>query len=289
MRVAIIGSNGQLGSDLVKAFSGHDVIAWTRNDFDVRDHPRASDAIATVRPDLVINTAAFHKTDACEDDPELAFAVNAVAVRNLAHACEASGAALVQISTDYVFDGQKGEPYTEDDCPRPINTYGVSKLAGERFVQAICSRHYVIRLASIFGVAGASGKGGNFVETMLAKARRGEVLTVVDDVTMSPTYTLDAAVAICRLVDAGAQSGVYHLTNTGACTWYEFAGEILRQSGITAVLNPTSIAAMSPKAPRPRHSALTSRRLRAYGLPPMRLWREALATYLEARPVGVKM
>jgi len=237
----------------------------------------------TARPDVVINTAAFHRTDACEEKPEIAFAVNAIAVRNLARACEACGASLVQISTDYVFDGEKGEAYTEDDCPRPINVYGVTKLAGELLTAEICTRHHIVRVASLFGVARGSGKGGNFVETMLAKASRGEVATVVDDVRMSPTYAYDAAVAILRLVEVGAPPGVYHLTNQGSCTWYEFAQEILQQAEIPARVQPTSIAAMALTARRPRNSALYSLRLPSIGLMLLRPWTEALAAYLRRR------
>jgi dTDP-4-dehydrorhamnose reductase len=283
MRVAIIGANGQLGSDLVKAFEGHEVIPWTRSDFDVRDHARAAEAIASAHPDIVINTAAFHKTEACEDDPQLAFAVNAIAVRNLAQACEACGVTLVHISTDYVFDGEKGAPYTEEDAPRPLNVYGVSKLAGERFVETICQRYYVVRVASLFGLAGASGKGGNFVETLLAKASRGETLTVVDDITMSPTFSADAAGMIRSIVEHALPFGLYHVTNAGCCTWYTFALEIVRQAGVNAEVRRTVTAAMGSRVRRPRNSALSSTRLLAAGLRVLPAWQDALSRYLRAR------
>lgn len=285
MRIAIIGSNGQLGTDLVKAFAGHEVVAWKHSDFDVRDHQRAFEAITVVRPDAVINTAAFHKTDACEDEPEVAFATNALATRNLGRACKTCGATLVHISTDYVFDGRKGAPYVEDDAARPINVYGASKFAGEQFVAAACDRYYIARVASLFGIAGASGKGGNFVETMLAKASRGEPIAVIDDITMSPTYTVDAAQAIRGLVEASAAPGLYHLTNAGACTWYAFAREIFRQAGLTTNLRSTTIAAMPSKTRRPAYSALASHRLGTTGAGPLRSWQDALAAYIEKRSV----
>jgi len=283
VRVVIVGANGQLGAELTKQFSQHDVIPWTRKDFDVRDHRRAEDAVLGTRPDVLINTAAFHKTDACEDDPALAFSVNASAVRNLALASAACQAAFVHVSTDYVFDGARRNPYVEDDWPNPINVYGTSKLAGERFAAAACPRSYIVRIASLFGTAGSSGKGGNMVETILAKARRGEVLTFVDDVVMSPTYAVDAARAVRVLIEAAAPSGTYHLTNDGACSWYAFAAEVLRQARVKAELRATTLAELAPRASRPHYSALTSRRLSALGLTPLRPWQEALAAYLTDR------
>ncbi len=283
MRVAIVGANGQLGTDLVNQFSQYDVIPWTRRDFDLRDHRRAEDAVLRARPDVLVNTAAFHKTDACEDDPELAFSVNAIAVRNLARASAACHATFVHVSTDYVFDGAQRSPYVEEDRPNPINVYGTSKLAGEHFAAAICPRSYIVRIASLFGTAGSRGKGGNSVEAVLAKAGRGEVLTFVEDVVMSPTYAADAALAIRLLVEARAPLGTYHVTNAGACSWYAFAAEILRLAGVRADLKATTLAELAPKARRPQYSALSSQRLPALGVKPLRPWREALAAYITAR------
>ncbi len=283
MRVAIVGANGQLGTELIKQFSQHDVVPWTRRDFDVRDHRRAEDAVLSLRPDVLINTAAFHKTDACEDDPALAFSVNTSAVQNLARVAAACDAAFVHVSTDYVFDGAQRNPYVEDDRPNPINVYGTSKFAGEHFAAAAWPRSYIVRIASLFGAAGSNGKGGNTVEMVLAKAGRGEVLAFVDDVVMSPTYAVDAARAIRFLMETDAPSGTYHLTNDGACSWYAFAGEILRQAGVAADLRPTTLAELAPRARRPHYSALTSRRLPALGLKPLRPWQEALAAYLTDR------
>ncbi|MDR7539604.1 MAG: dTDP-4-dehydrorhamnose reductase, partial [Armatimonadota bacterium] len=258
MRIAIVGANGRLGQALLRAFDGHHTIPWTRQDFDIQDHRRAAGAIISMRPHVVINTAAFHHTDACEDDPEKAFSVNAVAVRNIAQACHACGAVLVQVSTDYVFDGQKGEPYEETDPPNPINVYGVSKLAGECFVRSVCERYYIIRTASLFGHAEGTRKR-SFVEMVLDRAQRNEPIVVVSDVVMSPTYTEDAASMIRRLIEGGAPYGVYHLTNTGSCSWYAFAKAILELAKAQASLTPTNIQALAPKAARPAFSALISR------------------------------
>jgi len=278
VKVAIIGSTGQLGTDLVKVFSTrHEVAALTHKDIEV-ENPASCKVIEEKRPDAVINTAAFHRTDDCEVYPERAFQVNAVGAKNVAEACNRIGAVCVYISTDYVFDGRKGVPYNEEDQPNPINTYGVSKLAGELFTRNYCEKHYVVRVASLFGVAGASGKGGNFVETMIGKARKGENIRVVDDVVMSPTYTMDAAVVLRSLLEGEADYGVYHITNSGYCSWFEFAKTIFELLDIDADLKPISSNDFALKARRPKFSALTSTRgVRLRG------WREALESYLKEK------
>jgi len=285
MRVAIIGANGQLGADLVKAFSGHEVIPWTRQDFDLCDGSRTASVIHRARPDAVVNTAAFHNTDFCEERPDVAFEVNAVAVRHLAQVCRSEGAALVHISTDYVFDGEKGAPYSEEDCPRPINVYGVSKAAGERFVAAICSQHYIIRVASLFGAAGSRGKHTNFIEKILSKAWEGQEVRVVTDVVMSPTFATDAAQVIRRILEANAPAGIYHVTNAGSCTWYAFAEAVFALCGLSERLRPWTIDEAAPKAARPRNSSLRSARLQQVGIAGLPAWRDALHRYLESRGV----
>ena len=237
MKVAVIGATGQLGSDLVKVFE--DVIPLTHRDIEVTDLS-SCEILKELKPDVVINTAAYHKTDECEENPEKSFLVNSVGARNIALICKEIGAIDVYISTDYVFDGSKGEPYTEEDVPDPINVYGVSKYAGEILTRNICDRYYIVRVASLFGIAGASGKGGNFVETMIKKGKSGDELYVVDDITMSPTYTKDAAVAIEKILSYKLPYGIYHVTNEGCCTWYEFAKAIFEITGIDAKLNPTT-------------------------------------------------
>lgn len=278
MRVAVIGSTGQLGTDLVRVLSGgHEVIALTHRDIEV-EKAESYRIIEEKRPDAVINTAAFHRTDDCEVYPERAFNVNAVGAKNVAEACSRIGSVCVYISTDYVFDGRKGAPYDEFDQPNPLNVYGVSKLAGEFFTRNYCERHYVVRVASLFGVAGASGKGGNFVETMIGKARRGEELRVVDDVTMSPTYTLDAASAIRQLLEDERDYGTYHVTNSGYCSWFEFAKAIFELLEMDVSLEPIKSSEFASKARRPAFSALTSvKGVRLRG------WREALKEYLKEK------
>src|SRR5438094_3866467 len=223
-RVMLIGANGQLGSDLSREIQSgpHDLVRLNRTDMDIRDHEHVADLLASLRPNVILNTAAFHKVEACEEDADQAFAVNCIAVRNLAIAADRIGAYLVHVSTDYVFDGEGRVPYPEEATPNPVNVYGVSKAAGEFFVRSLCRRHLIIRTSGLYGIAGSSGKGGNFVQTMLQLGReRGEVSVVTDQV-LSPTFTLDLAQKVWQLVAADVQ-GTIHVTNSGSCSWYEFA------------------------------------------------------------------
>ncbi len=265
MKIAIVGSRGQLGQDLVRtAPSEAELTTFTHGDFDITDREDVFDFLAgEERFDVVINTAAFHKTDLCEDEPQKAFLVNAVGVKNLAEACEKTGSVLVHISTDYVFDGRKlskREPYYEEDTPNPINIYGVSKLAGEHIVRNYLERHYIVRSSSLYGVAGASGKGGNFPYTILRKAKAGEKLRVVDDIYMVPTHTYDLAQGIWRLVLENHPYGTYHITHTGCCSWYEFAKKILELAGIDADIVPVKHTEFPTKARRPLWSVLGTRK-----------------------------
>lgn len=279
MRVVVIGATGQLGYDLVRAMSDIDCVPLTHEDIEVADAGKCFSVLTEIRPDVVINTAAFHQVDACEDDANRAWSVNALGSRNVAKACEAIGSTYVYISTDFVFDGEKGAPYLEEDTPRPINTYGVTKLAGE-FYARLVPQHYVGRVASLFGVAGARGKGGNFVETMIRKARSGERLAVVADLYMSPTYTRDAAMAIKHIIVNRLPFGIYHVTNQGACSWFEFAKEIFNQLRLAVDLVPLAAVDLRQRARRPRFSALSSsRQLSVVGRP----WQEALREYLREK------
>ena len=282
MKVVIIGANGQLGSDLLLALRDLEVIPVTRPAIDVTDLASVQTVLSQHRPDVVINTAAFHRVDDIEDDPWPAFRVNALGAYHMALACREIGAALVHFSTDYVFDGRKTSPYVETDAPNPINAYGVSKLAGEHLVRYVLPHHYIIRTAGLFGVMGSSGKGGNFVETMIRLGREREVVRVVDDQVMCPTYTMDLATTVGQLIRTG-RYGLYHITNTGACTWYTFARAIFEATGASARLEPTTTEAFGARADRPRYSVLAHTALLAAGLPDLRPWPEALAAYLEER------
>ena len=278
MRIAVIGSTGQLGTDLVKTLgAAHEVISLAHKDIEVSNYDGCL-VLKEYKPDVIVNTAAFHKTDQCEEEPQKTFCVNALGARNIALITNEIGATAVYISSDYVFDGTKQEPYTEEDVPVPISTYGISKLAAEHFTRQN-PKHYILRIASVFGKAGASGKGGNFVETMIKKAKNNEHIMVVDDMWMSPTYTKDAATLLKGILEQQLPYGVYHATNKGFCSWYQFAQEIFKITNLNADLKPTKTDPNYGKAKRRGFSALTSTKLSKYNLEP-RGWKEALRAYL---------
>lgn len=285
MRVALIGANGQLGSDLAKILRPvHDLRPLTHADVEVTDTESVKAMMQKHRPEIVLNMAAFHRVDVCEEEVERTFAVNVYGVRNLALACRAHDAALVHMSTDYVFGGDKTRhtPYVETDTPAPVNVYGVSKLAGEQFVRYLLERYFIFRVTGLYGVAGSSGKGGNFVELMLRLASEGKDIRVVDDQRMTPTYTVDLAHQIAALIET-EQYGLYHATSQGDCTWYEFAAEIFRQSGLHPNLGKAKTGDFGEKATRPAYSVLENKALQEIGMDLMRPWREALGDYLRER------
>ena len=222
MKVLLFGANGQLGSDLQPALAaaGHAVVPLRHTELDVTDPEGVENALGVHRPDAVINTAAYHKVDEVEQHPEKAFGVNAIAPWQMARACKKIGAVLMFLSTDYVFGGDKDRrtPYTELDAPSPLNVYGVSKLAGEHLVRQAWEKHYIVRSSGLYGVRGASGKGGNFVELMLRLAHEGKPIKVVNDQRLTPTFTVDLARALVLLLESG-KYGLYHVTSEGDCAW----------------------------------------------------------------------
>ena len=283
-RVVLIGATGQLGFDLARTFDlpgtlltpGHDAL-------DVLDMRRAAEALRALRPTHVLNTAAWNAVDAAEAEPARAFALNAEAVGELARTCQALRATLVHFSTDYVFDGTKRTPYTERDVPSPLSAYGMSKLAGEQLARERCERALVIRVSGLFGVARSAGKGGtNFVETMLGLARQGRALRVVADQVLGPSYTLDLARAVWRVVASG-YVGVCHITSGGETSWHDFAREIFRLEALTPSLTPVAAAEYGAPARRPAYSVLAHDVLRTLGIDEPRGWHEALAAYLAER------
>ncbi len=277
-RVAILGSTGQLGTDLVdvlKESRDFEVIPLKHEDADVTDAEKVRTVLLKHRPEIVINCGAYVRVDDCEDHTREAFEVNALGALNVARACSEIDALCVYISTDYVFDGTKEEPYGESDAPNPINIYGASKLSGEFLVRQAAPRWLIVRMASLFGTTGARGKGGNFIETIIAKAKTGEPLNVVNDVRMSPTYTRDAAEGLLGLLKSNSE-GLVHLTNTGSCTWYEFATKALQLSNVRVCVKAVNSASYPTKARRPANSALKSERTQ--GLLPS--WQDALKAYL---------
>jgi dTDP-4-dehydrorhamnose reductase len=280
VKAVILGAGGQLAYDLQRAVAGWDLVPLKHADLDVCDYPRVRDALAEAKADVVINTAAFHRVDDCEDQWEKAFQVNTFAVRNLAQVCADLDGTLVHMSTDYVFGGEKHSPYTEDDAPNPLNVYGVSKLAGEYFVRDLCRKHFVIRSSGLYGVAGSSGKGGNFVETMIRMAKEGKPIRVVDDQVLAPTYTRDLAEKIVDLLGTQAY-GLYHITNGGECSWYRFAAEIFSVMGADPDLTPISSEVYAARALRPSYSVLGHGRMVSVGIKRPADWTDALASYMQ--------
>ena len=279
-RPAVIGATGQLGHDLLAAFAGTGPVGLGHGDVSVEDRASVEAALDRVRPDLVLNTAAFHNVPLCETQQKQALAVNAVGVMNLALACERRGIALVTVSTDYVFDGEKGAPYVESDEPHPLSVYGNSKLAGELLAAAVCAQTFVVRTSGLFGALGSKTKGYTFIDRILKQAQAGEEIKVVTDMTFSPSYTAHVAAAIRTIAERGS-FGTYHVTNAGACTWYEFAVEALRQAGSHAAVTPIRSSDWPSTVRRPANSSLAHERLQREGLPPVPSWQEGIAAYLK--------
>jgi dTDP-4-dehydrorhamnose reductase len=277
VKVAIIGANGQLGSDLVEVFS-EEAIPLTHRDLDVADFESVQ-ILNELKPDVVINTAAYVRVDDAEVKVEEAFRVNALGALNVAKACDELNAINVYISTDYVFDGTKNEPYTEDDVPNPINVYGLTKYSGELFTQNYSQQYYIVRVSSLYGKAGSSGKGGNFVDFMIQKARNAEEIKVVDDMFMSPTYTKDVAVMLKQFLAMEPTFGFCHMVNEGYCTWFDFTRDIFSILGRDAEVKPIKSSDIQRLARRPIFSALKNQILENSGLH-MRNWKEALKAYL---------
>ena len=283
MKTLLIGADGQLGTDLCKIYPPDELLPLTIKDLDVCDYDGVRRIFREHKPDVVINTAAFHRVDECEEVPEKAMEVNALAVRNLAIVCRDIDAILVQFSTDYVFDGEASRPYTEEDAPRPVSAYAISKLAGELYVRYLWEKHFVMRLCGLYGVVGSMEKGTNFVETMLKLAKEGKDISVVADQTLTPTYTRALAPFIKALVET-KRYGLYHMTAEGGCSWYEFAQAIFELSGLKVNLSPTTSAVYKTPAKRPAYSVLENANLKKIpGISPMPHWRDALKDYLEER------
>ena len=285
MKVALIGASGQLGTDLCKTLTTFDLVPLTHQDIEITDIDSAKQVLRSHCPDVIINTAAFVRVDDCETNPDRAFLVNAIGARNVAVVAQELGAKLVHISTDYVFGGEtetRTTPYTEFDTPVPPNIYGKSMFAGEQFVRHLCHKHFIVRISALFGTAGSSGKGGNFIETMIRLAKERPELIVVNDQVFSPTYTKDLARKITWLITT-EYYGTFHITNRGTCSWYDFAVEILKQAGLSTPIKPITSDQYPQKARRPHYSVLDNFHLRLLGADDMRPWQEALTDYLRSK------
>ncbi|MCA3449645.1 MAG: dTDP-4-dehydrorhamnose reductase [Rhodobacter sp.] len=284
MRVLLLGPNGQLGSDIRAANAAlpapFDLTPIGRDRLELSNLDAAIAALSDLTFDAIINATGYHKTDEVESNAQLAFTINAHLVKRLAELCLSRKARLFHISTDYVFGGQaKRQPLLEDDPRAPLNVYGASKCVGEDLGLMTGADVTVLRVASLFGVVGASGKGGNFVETMIRLGRERGALRVVDDQIMSPTSTADAARALLQLLVASASGGVYHLVNTGEVSWCGFAKRIIERMGIAASVEPVPTTEMPTPAKRPPYSALNNAKLSSV-IGAIRDWDSALGDYL---------
>ena len=270
MRVLVTGAGGQLGLELAEVLPGrgHETVALSRAELDIADPDAVEDVVKTHSPDLVVNAAAYTNVDGCETETDLAYAANALGPRNLAQVCERLGCELLHVSTNYVFDGEADRPYEPFDLPSPISAYGRTKLAGEEYVKHLTRRWYVVRSAGVYG------RGHNFVRTMLRVAAERDVLKVKDDEYISPTYARDLAEGIAEIAEAG-RYGLYHLTNAGSCSWYEFTQEIFRLAGVEAEVIPIPSSEYPLPAARPANGVLSS-----LGSFELRHWEEALTDYL---------
>ena len=285
MKIAVVGADGQLGSDLATAFTanGDEVRALTHSHIEITDLNSVACVLEEIQPNVIVNTAAMHHVENCEREPAQAFAVNGLGPKNLAFTAKNLGAVLMHVSTDYVFDGNKGSPYTEDDSPRPLNTYGVTKLAGEHFIRSNTERYFVVRTSGLYGKNPCRAKGGlNFIELMLKLAKeRGEV-SVVDSEIVSPTSTTELAEQLVQLSHSDCY-GLYHATAEGSCSWYEFAQEIFESTDIPVRLKVAGSDEFPAKVLRPKYSVLENHALKARGLNMFKPWQDGLHTYLGER------
>lgn len=277
-RTLITGGGGQLASDLEQVLAERGQV-WSRSreDLDITDDDAVAAAISAIAPTVVYNCAAYHNVDGCEDTEDRAFAVNTRAVKRLAQRCAEQGARLVHVSTNYVFDGTGETPWTEEDLPRPRSIYGLSKLAGEHAALAYAPDVLVVRTGGLYGERGSASKGGNFVVRMIGRARETAALRMVADQRLTPTATSDLAAALVQASDRGV-GGLLHLTNAGACSWYEFTAAIMEEAGIDVPIEPVTTAPGG--AGRPLNGVLSCARAEAAGLAPLPHWRDALRGYL---------
>ena len=282
-RVGILGGSGQLGSALQAAFRGCEVVAPAHAAAPIEDAGALSALLDDGRPQVLINCTAFHHVDTCEQQPERAFAINALAVDRAAELCAARGIGFATISTDYVFDGKLGRAYREDDATNPLTAYGASKAAGESLTRRHGDRHWIVRTSGVFGTIGSSSKGYTLIEKVLRQAEQGEATRMVADMVFSPSYAPHVARAIRDLVE-GEAYGTHHVVNAGACSWYEFVRTAFGKAGLAgAPLEATTYAALGNPTRRPMYSPLESATLSRLGIAPLPPWNEALDEFLAAR------
>lgn len=290
MKILITGSNGQLGKELVNQLksinqsmnqSKYTILATTRDDLDISNQINVDDFILYNKPDVVINCAAYTKVDACEDNIEIAYKINALGAKNLAIASERVNAKLVHISTDYVFNGFSKYPYREDNKTEPNSVYGKSKLMGEKFVEQFSHKYFILRTAWLYG------DGNNFVKTMIKLSLENKEVNVVNDQFGSPTSTVDLAKVIIRIMET-ENYGVYHATCEGQCSWYDFAKKIFELKNIDIKVNPIKSSDFKSKVQRPQYSVLDNFMLKLIGLNSFRVWEESIEEYLKVYDIDRK-
>jgi len=277
-RVLLLGGSGQLGTAIADRWTDCEIVAPSHGELAIEQSERLAESLNATRPDVLVNAAAFHDVDRCEDEKETALEVNAFAVGRAARLAAQRDVLFVTISTDYVFDGTKGSPYRESDSPNPLSFYGASKLAGERLVEAAGGRAFVVRTCGVYGPSRSASRRRTFVDRILAAGRSGEPVRVVADVVASPTFAGDLAVALRELIGTGAY-GLYHAAAAGPVSWYDFAQEAVRQAGAEFAIEPIAAEQWKARAIRPRYSALDGAKLGELGIG-MPSWRDGIASYL---------
>ncbi|NOV00265.1 dTDP-4-dehydrorhamnose reductase [Paenibacillus planticolens] len=281
MKILVTGANGQLGQDVVKVLgTNHEVHGFGREQLDFTNESQCLEVLEALKPDTVIHCGAYTAVDLAETEEDMAYKINAVGTRNLTVAAEKVGAKLCYISTDYVFDGSASKPYREYDNTNPQSIYGKSKRAGEHLVQTLSSKYFIVRTSWVYGLYGA-----NFVKTMLKLAQERDSLKVVNDQFGSPTYTVDLANFLEQLVQT-ERYGIYHASNSGVCSWFDFANAIFEESGKKMNVEPCSTEEFPRPAPRPRYSAMEHLSIRTNGFEDLRPWREGLKAFLMELGVG---
>ena len=280
-RALVTGGGGQLASDLEEQLPARGVEprVLSRAELDITDDAAVERAFADVAPAVVYNCAAFHNLDVCEQEEDRSFEVNARAVKRLGQRCAETGAKLIHLSTNYVFDGRAPEPYSEDARPNPRSIYAISKLAGEQCALWYAPDALVVRTGGLYGLHGSASKGGNFVTRMVGRAREQGQLKMVADQRLSPTFTADLAAALIEAVEAGA-GGIQHLTASGACSWFEFTEAIMEIAGIEVPIEQGTTTSVPGGVDRPLNGVLARDRADALGLTPLRHWRDALEDYM---------
>lgn len=277
MKVLVTGVKGQLGYDVVKELEkrGYQPIGVDRDEMDLMDNTAIRSVIMNLKPEAIIHCAAHTAVDKAEEEVEVCYQINAESVKVIAECAKELDIKLIYISTDYVFDGTKEGEYTETDIPNPINVYGASKLKGEQYVQDLLEKYYIVRISWVFGV-----NGNNFIKTMRRLGEQLEELNVIDDQVGSPTYTADLAPLLVDMMET-EKYGIYHASNEGFCSWYEFAKEIFKQSGIHVKVNPITTDQYPTKAKRPMNSKMSKRKLTDNGFQLFPIWKKSLKNYIE--------